>query len=62
MPSCYQSLPRLQEYVLVTQDTPRVEVLARTEAGWETRLHESPDATLIFTSIGLDLPLSEIYA
>lgn len=58
----YQSLPSLQEYVLVTQDTPRVEVLARTEAGWERRLYESLDATLTLSSIGLDLPLSEIYA
>lgn len=62
MPSCYQSLPSLQEYVLVTQDTPRVEVLARTEAGWERRLYEPLDATLTLSSIGLDLPLSEIYA
>lgn len=58
----YQSLPSLQEYVLVTQDAPQVEVLARTDAGWETRIYESLDATLTLSSIGLSLPLSEIYA
>jgi Uma2 family endonuclease len=58
----YQSLPSLQEYVLVSQEAPRIEVLARTEAGWETRLYESLDATLTLSSIRLDLPLSEIYA
>lgn len=30
--------------------------------GWERRLYESLDATLTLSSIGLDLPLSEIYA
>lgn len=58
----HQSLPSLREYVLVTQDAPQVEGLARAEAGWETRIYESLDATLTLSSIGLSLPLSEIYA
>jgi Uma2 family endonuclease len=59
----YQSLPSLQEYVLVTQDAPRIEVLARgTQGGWETRLYASLEASLTLSSIGLSLPLSEIYA
>ncbi len=58
----YQSLPGLQEYVMVTQDSPRIEVLSRTETGWETRLYDSPDALLTLSSIGISLPQTEIYA
>ncbi len=58
----YQSLPSLHDHVLVTQDALRVEVLVRTEAGWETRLSELLDATLALSSIALALPLSEVYA
>jgi Uma2 family endonuclease len=58
----YQSLPSLQEYVLVTQDAPRIEVLARGPGGWETRLYESLEASVTLSSIRLGLPVNEIYA
>ena len=58
----YQSLPSLQEYILAAQDSPRIEVLSRTAAGRETRVFASLDASLELSSIGLNLPLSEIYA
>jgi Uma2 family endonuclease len=59
----YQSLPSLQEYVLVTQDASRIEVLARsTQGGWETRLYESLEASVTLSSIRLGLPVNEIYA
>ena len=57
----YQSLQSLQEYVMVTQDSPRIEVLSGIQGGWETRLYESSDALLTLSSIGLSLPLTEIY-
>jgi hypothetical protein len=47
---------------MVTQDSPRIEVLSRIETGWETRLYDSPDALLTLSSIGLSLSLTEIYA
>ncbi|MFW6259234.1 MAG: Uma2 family endonuclease [Halochromatium sp.] len=58
----YQTLDSLRQSVLVSQDAPRIEILSRTETGWERAFRESLDATLALTSIGLDLPLSAIYA
>jgi Uma2 family endonuclease len=58
----YQSLPSLVEYVLVSQDSPRIEVFRRGSGGWERSECDAPDATLELTSIGLRLPLADIYA
>lgn len=58
----YQSLPSLAEYVLVSQDVQRIEVFRRTTEGWEHSECTASDATLDLASIGLRLPLAEIYA
>jgi len=58
----YQSLPSLAEYVLVSQDGPRIEVLRRTAGGWERLEYNAPEATLELASIGLCLRLANIYA
>lgn len=58
----YQSLPSLAEYVLVSQDVQRIEVFRRTTEGWEHSECAASDATLDLASIGLRLPLAEIYA
>ncbi|MBK1719491.1 Uma2 family endonuclease [Thiocystis violacea] len=58
----YQSLPSLLEYVLVTQDRPRIVVFSRSETGWETHLYDSLEASLSLSSIAFNLRLSEIYA
>jgi Uma2 family endonuclease len=58
----YQSLPSLLEYVMVAQDSTRIEVLSRDESGWGSRVYDSLDALLVLSSIGLTLPLTDVYA
>jgi Uma2 family endonuclease len=58
----YQRLESLQQYVLVAQDSPRIELLTRMETGWKRSLCDALDASLGLSSIGLELPLSAIYA
>lgn len=55
----YRSLPSLQEYVLVHQAIPRVEVYRR-RTGWEKELFE-PEADIAFESVGVTLPISAFY-
>ncbi|MCT7966797.1 Uma2 family endonuclease [Laspinema sp. D1] len=57
----YQSLPSLQEYVLVSQDQMQVEVYRRQTSGnWEfERL--GPNDSLELNSVGLTLTRTEIY-
>ena len=58
----YQSLPSLQEYVLVAQDEPSIEIYRRTKAGWELAVHEGVDASIALHCIDLKIPLEQIYA
>lgn len=58
----YRTLEALQEYVLVSQDEPRLEVFRRQpESEW--LLHETTglDAVCRFTSVEVSIPLAEIY-
>lgn len=61
----YQTLQSLQEYVLVYQDTAQVEVFQRgSEEGWSVityRLIEGREASLEIESVGILLPLREVY-
>jgi Uma2 family endonuclease len=59
----YMQLPAFQEYVLVTQDRPRVESLLRQGDGtWSFTHAVGIDATLRLRSLDIDLPLAEVYA
>jgi len=57
----YRRLPSLQEYVLMSQHRPRVEVFRRREAGhWE--LHEAAEGQQIeLVSVGCTLDVAELY-
>jgi Uma2 family endonuclease len=56
----YQLIPSLREYVLVSQDRPRVEVYRRREGdGWEYREHTEGVVTL---AAGARLDLAWLYA
>ncbi len=65
----YQQLDSLEEYVLIAQDSQRVECRRRTKGnGWETVVYQLGDAQgapggdrVVLTSIGLDFDLSELY-
>jgi Uma2 family endonuclease len=56
----YTSLPALMHYVVIAQDAVDVLVFARDRGFAEQRLN-SLDAVLTFPTLGVSLPLSEIY-
>jgi Uma2 family endonuclease len=56
----YRQLASLQEFVLVDPRTPWVQIDQRQSPSWETEQLTEP-GTLRLQSLGLDLPLAEIY-
>ena len=56
----YQTIPTLQEYVLIEQDFVDVEICRRSE-GWVSN-HYFLGEEVTFESIGLTVPVEEIYA
>jgi len=58
----YRLLPSLREYVLVSQDRPRVERFTRQEGEtWLLQATAGLQATVTLSAIDCELPLSEIY-
>lgn len=55
----YRSLPSLQEFVLVHQAIPRVEVYRR-RTNWEKEVFE-PEAEIVLESVSVTLPISAVY-
>ena len=59
----YRQIPSLIDYLVISQDKPRVEHHWRTEEGlWMLRDVEGLDEILHLTSLDCELPLSEVYA
>ncbi len=56
----YAGLPSLDHYVVVAQDTVDVLVFDRSN-GWQERRIAEPSASLSLPSLGVDLPLAQIY-
>jgi len=56
----YQSLPSLQEYVLVSQECMDVRVWRRGESGWTVAIY-TDGAVVPFNSVGLEIPIEQIY-
>jgi Uma2 family endonuclease len=58
----YRLLASLQEYVLIAQDSPRIERFVRQgDVRWELTDVSGPDASTALTSIGCTLTLAEVY-
>ncbi len=61
----YREIESLTEYFLVYQETPKVEVYRRGVGGeWDTTtytVYVGLGATLLVESIGIQIPLSEVY-
>jgi Uma2 family endonuclease len=55
----YQAIPTLEEYVLIEQDHVEIEVFRKAE-GWQASYYYIDD-DITFTSIGLTLPVVELY-
>ena len=58
----YQTIPSLQEYVLISQDRLLVELFTRHGDSWVRSELRDLDETLILESLGCAIPLREIYA
>ena len=57
----YQQLGSLEEYVLISQESQRMECQRRTVAGfWKTVVYEMNDSAVL-TSIGLELSVADLY-
>lgn len=57
----YRRLSSLQEYVLVDQNKPWVEVFRRTSAGWTQDIYEAGEAVRL-AAVELTVPMAELYA
>lgn len=58
----YQAIPTLREYLLVSQDEPRVTHYARREGGaWERRDVTDPAASVELESAGCALSMRDVY-
>jgi Uma2 family endonuclease len=56
----YRRLASLEEYVIAAQDEPRLAIHRRAE-NWVPQWCVGPDAVARFRSIGLSVPLADIY-
>jgi Uma2 family endonuclease len=56
----YRTIPTLEEYVLVAQDRPEI-TFFRREDGWQPLVVRGADQVVTFVSVGLSLPLAEVY-
>jgi Uma2 family endonuclease len=60
---CYQTLDSLKTYVLVAQDSPRIELFTRQADGsWRYEPVRGLDAVVKLESIGCTLRLADVYA
>lgn len=57
----YQRLASLEEYVLVNQHEPRIEVFCRREKTWVLSIHQAGDVVSL-TSLGLEFSVDAVYA
>ena len=55
----YTSIPSLEEYALLSQDEPKLE-LFRRRSGWEREVF-GPDDAVTFESVALSIPLASLY-
>ena len=57
----YKSLPSFEEYVLVEQEVPIVEVYSKNGDVWESTTYIGLDKTIKLQSIGTELKMIDIY-
>jgi Uma2 family endonuclease len=58
----YRRLPSFEEYLLIAQDEPRIEVFRKTpDSHWLLSTYEGLESTVRVESLDIALPLAEIY-
>lgn len=59
----YRQIPSLREYILVSQDEPSIEHFTRRgDTYWELTETAGLDSQLVLSSLGCQIPLTEIYS
>ena len=59
----YQSILSIQEYVLISQDAPRVDVYRRTQPNqWQLTIYTGLDAIVKLESLAIEVPAAEIFS
>lgn len=56
----YRDLETLKDYVLIDTSDPLIEVFSRPE--WGPKTYEGLDAVALVPSVGIELPLNDLYA
>jgi Uma2 family endonuclease len=56
----YKQIGTVEEYVLVSQEAAQITIYRRAD-GWVPQMQTRPDEMAAFQSIGLSLPLTQIY-
>lgn len=57
----YQTLPSLQEYVLISQNQVNVEIFSKDEKGWRYNRYSDLDGKIAFQSVGVEVALRDLY-
>lgn len=57
----YKTIEAFEDYVLISTDEPSVEVFSRAD-GWKPKVYEGLEAVAPIPSVGIELPLAELYA
>jgi len=57
----YQTIPSLNVYVLLEQESPAAVVFRRTERGFVREVYQGLDAVVPLREIEIDFPLAEVY-
>ncbi|MFO1046469.1 MAG: Uma2 family endonuclease [Geminicoccaceae bacterium] len=59
----YQAIPSLQAILLVSADSPAIELAEREPDGsWRSRHYRGLEVTLPLAALGIELPATEVYA
>ena len=58
----YRNLPSFEEYLLVSQDEPRVEIFRKkSPSSWSMNIVRGLEETVHVTSLGIEFPFNELY-
>jgi Uma2 family endonuclease len=59
----YREIESLEEYVLIAQDGPWVDIFRRQASGlWAIQPYQGLEANAALLTVGIELPLAELYA
>jgi Uma2 family endonuclease len=57
----YRSCPTIQEYLLVSTESPIIEIFRREKNGFWTLYTLGLDDSVALTSLNVDFPVAEVY-